>query len=580
MDLFHFIKDQIEIISVISEYTLLKKTGSWYWKGLCPFHHEKTASFTVSPHKKIFYCFGCHQSGDVINFIEKIENVSAFQAAQHLIQRYQLDIPETLKETAFFVKQEKTAFRLCSLVAQWCNNKLSKNRNAEKYLLERNINSAMSSRFSVGFFPDGSKSIQDLLSFVHQNGFSAQELLQEHILVQGKTGMYSPFENRIMFPIKDQIGQVCGFGGRIFLPNDQRPKYYNSKETSSFKKGKILFGFDLAKYEIQKQKAAFIVEGYTDCIAMHQHGYLHTVATLGTACTLDHLKQLSRHVQMVYVLYDADQAGKQAMLKLTQLCWQLDIELKVVLLPQEQDPASILEKEHTLEPYLEQSKDIFSYFLQFIKQEYEKSSIKDKVGAIAELLDLIYTIQDDLKQNILLIKASEMLQVPLEILKKEYNNKYKEKQGQHQESRPSIIEEKPDQDLEQQIIAVIFYDPSLVTKQDEALLYAALDEFTKNIIEKILQQYKASSDKEAVSLLTVQELEYVQRVLFKIESQNIKQLFSNLMIQFQKKYWKSVASHIKMKILYAKQNNNKQEVRDLIDIFESFKKKLYKNGRL
>lgn len=583
MDLFNFVKNQLDIINVVSEYTNLKKTGSQYWKALCPFHHEKTPSFTVSPHKKIFYCFGCHLTGDVINFIEKVENVPAFQAVQHLIQRYNLDVPESLLEISGSLKQEKTIFQLCQTVAQWCNNKLVKNQKAIDYLLSRKMSPAICSQFTIGYFPDGSKNIQDLLSYVHQNGFSSEDLLNEHIIFQGKTGFYSPFENRIMFPIKDHLGHTCGFGGRIFQPNDQRPKYYNSKETTVFKKGKILFGLDLAKHEIQKQKTAFIVEGYTDCIAMHQHGYPNTVATLGTACTLDHLKQLARHAQTIYMLYDADAAGKQAMLKLAQSCWQLDMELKVITLPLNQDPASVLEQEQTLDPYIAQAYDIFTYFLQSMGGEYQKDTMKDKLGAIADLLELINNIPDELKQNILLMKASEIIQVPLEILKKEYNNRNKHDKGKQEPIAPQPTPLTQEYDIEQQILASVFYDPSIVTKQHETLLYAKLTEPVKNIIEKIVTHHNnpdKPSEQTVDAVLTPQELQHVQQVLFKVESSNIKGLFGNLMIQFQKKHWKSLASHIKMKMMQAKQANNKKEMQELIDIFESLKKDLYKNGRL
>lgn len=582
MDLFNFVKNQLDIITVITEYTSLKKTGSQYWKAPCPFHHEKTPSFTVSPHKKIFYCFGCHQTGDVINFIEKIENISAIQAVQHLIQRYNLDVPESL-DSNHMRKQDKSIFQLCHLVAQWCNNQLLKNKRAQEYLLNRHIHPATCSQFTIGYFPDGSKAIQELLSYTLNNGFSSEELLQEHIIFQGKAGFYSPFENRIMFPIKDHLGQTCGFGGRIFLPHDQRPKYYNSKETAHFKKGKILFGFDIAKHEIQKLKTAFIVEGYTDCIAMHQHGYINTVATLGTACTIDHLKQLAKHAQTVFMLYDADAAGKQAMLRLAQSCWQLEIELKVILLPQDQDPASVLETEQTLDPYIARASDIFTYFVQSMGQEFQSLTMKDKISAISELLELVRNIQDELKQNFLLMKASEIIQVPLDILKKEYNNKSKDEQNKQPVTTSKKELLTPEQELEQQILAAVFYDPSIVTKQHETLLNATLSDPIKTLFTKIIEHFNInglSQTQKLEQFLTPQELQYVQQLLFKVESSNIKLMFNNLMIQFQKKHWKSLVSHIKMKIMQAKQTNNKKEMQELIDIFESLKKDLYKNGCL
>lgn len=585
MDLFNFVKNQLDIVTVVTEYTNLKKTGSQYWKAPCPFHHEKTPSFTVSPHKKIFYCFGCHQTGDVINFIEKIENVSAIQAVQHLIQRYNLDVPESL-DSHHSRKQDKSIFQLCHFVAQWCNNQLLKNKKAQEYLLHRNIHPATCSQFTIGYFPDGSKAIQELLSYILNNGFSSEELLQEHILFQGKTGFYSPFENRIMFPIKDHLGQTCGFGGRIFLPHDQRPKYYNSKESNLFKKGKILFGLDLAKHEIQKQKAVFIVEGYTDCIAMHQHGYTNTVATLGTACTVDHLKQLAKHAQTIFMLYDADAAGKQAMLRLVQSCWQLELELKVIILPEGQDPASVLETEKTLDSYIASASDIFAFFVQAMGQDFQALTMKDKIGAISELLELIHNIHDELKQNFLLVKASEIIQVPLQILKKEYDIKNKQDAGKQLVAQSQIVTPQKEvltqeQELEQQILAAVFYDPSVVTKQHETLLTTTLSDPIKTIFTKIIEHFNNSDISQKQTLeqfLTPQELLFAQQLLFKVESSNIKLMFNNLMIQFQKKHWKSLVSHIKMKIMQAKQTNNKKEMLELIDVFESLKKDLYKRG--
>lgn len=579
MDLFNYIKDQLDITNVIGEYTSLKKTGSMYYKGLCPFHNEKTPSFTVSPHKNIFYCFGCHETGDVINFIEKIENVSAFQAAQHLIEQYNLDVPESIDKSCS-VKREKTPFQLCQLVAQWCNDKLINNTAGLAYLKERNIKKETTSQFIIGMFPAGSRAIQSLISYTLNNGFTSQDLINEHILFQGKGVLYSPFENRIIFPIKDHLGQVCGFGGRIFKPNDQRPKYYNSKETTFFKKGKILFGLDTAKHDIQKKKTAFIVEGYTDCIAMHQYGYKNTVATLGTACTVDHLKQLTRHAQTVYMLYDGDNAGKQAILRLTESCWQLDMELRVVLLPANQDPASILEKEQSLDAYLNTASDIFSYFLTSKGQNFAQQTLKDKMVAIGDLMELIHKISDNLRKNILLMKAAEIMQVPLEILKKEYTNKNKYVTNSGADNALSSKPQDPDRELEIQILAAIIHDPTIVTKQYETLLLAKLTEPLKDILSKIVDHQQNSSDQKLEHILTPKEKLFTQQISFKVESTNIKQTFQSLMVQFQKKHWKSLTSHIRMKLLEATKANNKEKVQELIEIFENLKKDLYKNGRL
>ncbi len=586
MDLFNFIKQHVDILTVIGEYTSLKKTGSLYWKARCPFHHENTPSFTVSPHKNIYYCFGCHASGDVIAFVEKIENLSALEAAQHLANRYNLDIPKEVSKS-IVPALKKSHFQLCYVVAQWCNSMMVKHIPALHYVKNRNVSTTTSTQFLLGYFPAGARGIQQLLAHVAPLGFSSQDLIDANIIFPGNQGLYSPFEDRIMFPIRDHLGQVCAFGGRIFLPNDTRPKYYNSKESDYFKKGKLLYGFDVAKSEIQKQQAAILVEGYTDCIAMYQHGFKNVVATLGTACSPEHLQQLAKHAQKIYLLYDADDAGKQAILRLTPLCWQLDLDLKVVSLPQGQDPASMLEHNQSIAQCIDQAQDIFNFFVQIKGANFAQESMKHKMAVVHEMFELMVQVKDVLKQNILFSKISESLQIPLEIIKNEYTNRYMRTQQTSKNS--TMVMSKTDESevvsdkLEEQILGSLAYDPSLLTQAYETLLLAALSSFSCEIVQKMINFKKLHHEITSQNLATVLnpvEFEYVQRLMFLIDSSNLKQTFEALMLRFQKKYWKTVVSHIKMKIVQATRVHDQPEVQRLIDVFEELKIELYKNGSL
>ena len=310
MNLFSYIKSQLSILDVISHYAKLKKAGS-YWKGPCPFHHEKTGSFTVSPHKEIFYCFGCHVGGDVISFIAKVEQCTQLEAAQHLLEQHQLKLPENLSSELSKTSpdEKKRYFFICQTVANWCHENLKKNISVQSYLKKRNFDKKVIVDFTLGYFPGGLASIQSFINHMHKKNILLQELFDANIIIKGQKINYSPYENRIIFPIKDHLGRFCGFGGRVFKENDERAKYYNSRENSFFNKGSLLFGFNKAKKYIQKEEKAFLVEGYTDCIAMVQHGYTNTVATLGTSCTKEHLKSIARHANYVYVLSTA--AGGQ-----------------------------------------------------------------------------------------------------------------------------------------------------------------------------------------------------------------------------------------------------------------------------
>src|SRR5579872_61857 len=356
MNIFSFIKSRVTIWDVVNEYTTLKRAGS-YWKSQCPFHHEKTASFTVSPDKEIFYCFGCHTGGDAISFIAQIENCSQLEAAHFLADRYNIDLPKNIEVSEGNAEQKKHYFDVCHLVAQWCHLQLKKNPSATAYLTERGISAQQIDDFMIGYFPTGLSAINAFVHDLKRSNILVDDLIHATILAQGKTVLYSPFEDRIIFPIKDHLGRFCAFGGRIFKPQDTRAKYYNSRENEYFTKGSLLFGLDLAKKSIQKEGFVFLVEGYTDCITMVQHGYQNTVATLGTACTIAHLKLLSRYTPYVYLLYDSDKAGQQAILRLTQLCWQASMELKVVQLPTGQDPASFLAAGNDLAPRIQSAQD-------------------------------------------------------------------------------------------------------------------------------------------------------------------------------------------------------------------------------
>lgn len=582
MDLFNFIKQNVDILTVVGEYTNLKKTGSLYWKARCPFHHENTPSFTVSPHKNIFYCFGCHVTGDVINFIEKIEHLTALEAAQYLAQRYHLEIPKEVSHSIAPTLQ-KNHFQLCYNVAQWCHTMLLKNPQALAYLKQRNLTPATCTQFLLGYFPAGPRGIQQLLAHVSPLGFSSQNLIDAHIIFPGKQGLYSPYEDRIIFPIKDHVGQACGFGGRVFLPHDTRPKYYNSMESNYFKKGKILYGFDMAKSEIQKQQTAIMVEGYTDCIAMYQHGFKNVVATLGTAGSSEHLQQLAKHAQKIYLLYDADEAGKQAIIRLTTACWQLDLDLKVVILPADHDPASMLEKGQDIAPYIEQAQEIFNFFVSIKGDNFQQESMKHKMSIVHELFELIAQVKDSLKRNILLMKISESLQFPLEIIKNEYTNRYERNEQTPIKNSNPIVHHTGQEKLEEQILAAIVYDPSLLTTTYETLLLATMNPEVLAILQKIItykQQHQNVLPEHLPLILNNQEMAQAQRAMFSIDSSNLKQTFENLMLQFQKKYWKTLASHIRIKIIQAQRINDTQEVQRLIDVFEELKNELCKNGRL
>jgi len=583
MNLFNFIKNNVRILDVVNEYTTLKKSGGLYWKAPCPFHQEKTPSFTVSPDKDIFYCFGCHESGDVIAFIAKIEKMTQFEAAQYLIEKYNLQIPESMKiasqQNQVTKTEQEAHFMICKLVANWCHDQLFAYDTALNYVHSRKFNQQAITQFTLGYFPKGSIAIKNLIQYVSKQGFLTNDLIKAGIIFQGQTTLYSPFEGRIIFPIKDHLGRHCGFGGRVFLPDDDRCKYYNSKENQFFQKGSLLYGLDIAKKNIQQDDIAFLVEGYTDCIAMHSYGYKNSIATLGTACTLEHLKKIANYTQQLYVMYDGDNAGQEAILRLTQLCWTIDIEPKVICLPKDSDPASFLYKNQDLKPYIKQAQDVFSFFLQNKGQDFQNKNLKEKLQAAASITELIANLQDPLKRDILLLQASEILQIPLEILRKEYTVTNKQAE--------TFIEEAPVHNalspLETKIFSAILHYPKLLNDENKTLLAAGFPDPYNELLLKIIKIIELDNNiplHKIQEQLTPTEQGLVNQLLFALEETTIENAFEQLLLQFQKKHWKSIVVNIKMKLEKATQAANNEEVQTIVTAFQAIKLKLLKNGNL
>lgn len=421
MSLFALIKSNVSIFDVASSYVRLRRAGN-YWKGPCPFHHETDASFTISPEKGIFYCFGCHAGGDVIAFLAKAENIAPYEAVQQLIDRYKISIPpEVLQESRQNITastQEKTRyFTLCEAAAAYMHSALLRDTAALSYVKNRGITEAMIKLFMIGYMPGGMRASEQFIKAMSSQGVMLKDLLFAGILLE-RGGVYvSPFEERIMFPIYDALGRVCGFGGRVFRLGDERAKYYNSKDLPYFSKGKLLFGFSHAKKAIHDEQSAFLVEGYTDCVAMVQHGYANTVATLGTACTLDHLKMLSRHLKTLYVLYDGDSAGRKAIMRLAEFCWEANIELAVVCLPAKEDPDSFLAKGGDLRELVAKARDIFSFFIASVAGDAGVKTVSQRYEISKRLVEVVARVQDQFKRELLLQQAATCLQVPLDSLR-------------------------------------------------------------------------------------------------------------------------------------------------------------------
>lgn len=589
MNLFNYIKNHVSILDVVQQYATLKKAGLYY-KGICPFHHEKTASFTVSPHKEIFYCFGCHANGDVISFITQAEQCSPLEAAQHLAEYYNLEIPEDIikhpgKTSEEHYHEKKRYHLLNQLALQWFHQNLIKSPALLSYCKQRSINQAMIEKFSLGYFPGGHHAIKRLTDYVKQENFLLDDLLKATIITEGNSAFYSPFEERIIFPIKDHVGRPCGFGGRIYKKDDERPKYYNSKENPYFNKGSLLFGFDTAKKSIQNRTSVFLVEGYTDCIAMAQHGYTNTVATLGTACTLEHLHHLARFVKELFVLYDGDQAGKKAMLRLTELCWHVDVELNIIELPSSDDPASFLAAGKNLNDFIAKAKDIFVFYLEDCSKGFSQKGLQEKVSIVRNLLSIIGSLQDPLKQEILLSRAATTFDIPFSSLKSELI-RLLDKHQKRVEISP-ITQQIPSDNqawkeialLEKKLFSVIINNMQLMGPNQGEYLLAYLSTPLRELLKKMMPQGDAPFDfMTFFDSASKEEKALISHLILECQDCQGAENFEYLFEQFQKKTWKSFVADTKTHLDQAKQKNDHESTKKILKQFLAVKEKLLRKG--
>lgn len=570
MNIFSFIKDNLPIVNVIQDYTTLKPAGI-YWKGLCPFHSEKTSSFTVSPHKDIFYCFGCHAGGDAVAFIARIENCTQLEAAKFLIEKYHLKVPqEIMHQTEVSEKNlayKNNYYKICELVATWCHDNLKKSSECLAYLSKRKFTKDSIERFNIGYFPDRA-SIKQLIKYVAKHNLLIQDLIDAQIIVEQKNDFYSGFEERIIFPIKTINGDFCGFGGRIFKEHDDRVKYYNSKENPFFNKGSLLYCFDQAKKSMQKSNTAFIVEGYIDCIAMIQRGITNTVASLGTACTAEHLKLIARFAEKIYVVYDGDDAGQKAVLRLTELAWNANLDIRVITLPKNEDPASYLQDHENLSALLKSDQTIYNFFIRSTKKDFSSQALSEKLNAVKKLTSIVNKIEDPIKQGILLQEISKEFGIPLHAIKKDITQK------QAVYDHDQIPERKIENisDLEMQIIGAVLNDHKILYTK-----FNFIKEFLSAEVQDILKKIKMENDftRSIEDLTTEQQHIALKSYMYFKEKQLSPE---SLIEQFQKANWKRIVGLMKEKIAQAEKAKDLSGLDTLLKQFKGLKEKFISGG--
>ena len=426
------------IEDVVGQYVTLKRSGSNLF-GLCPFHGEKTASFSVAPDKGIFYCFGCHKGGGVINFEMEIEGLSYPDAVRALAKRAGMEVPEDEQYQSRYRQQERL-WALHKEAARFFHSQLYAPIGAEalRYAAGRGMPKSILTKFGIGYAPD---SWTDLVDYLRKKGYTDQELRDSGLVtVSRKNGnLFDRFRDRLMFPIIDVRGNVIGFGGRIMNDKDKSAaKYLNSPETLIFNKRKNLFALNLAK----KSKLGYLilVEGYMDAIALHQYGFDCAVASLGTALTEDGANLLSRYTDQVVLIYDGDAAGQNATQRAIPILEKAGLQVKVLQMRDAKDPDEFLKKygADRFKLLLEESSNRVEYQLTAILKKYDLRDDDQRVKYLQESAGLISTLGSSVQREVYAGRVAEVAKISLDAMKLEVNRAYKRRQYQEKKKQEKI----------------------------------------------------------------------------------------------------------------------------------------------
>ncbi len=477
------IKSHIDIVEFISDYVALKKSGQNY-KGLCPFHSEKTPSFMVSQTKQIFHCFGCAAGGDVVSFLMKHDNLPFGEALQYLAKKSGLKITDSAFDKNFSAKRQKI-LQVNEEAMKFYMRALRQSNTAMAYLKQRGISEDALTTFSIGYAPDQRNTLSLHLK---KMGHSDSILMNAGLAVADGKGCRDWFRGRILFPICNMRNDIVAFGGRVM--DNALPKYINSPETEIFKKSETLYAINLSKDEIRKKGYALIVEGYLDAIMCHQHGFKNTVAPLGTALTSRHVHKLKSLTNRVVLVFDSDDAGVSAARRSLSILCETDIRAKVLLLPPGEDPDSFLRKTGS-EPFsksLSSAQSMIEFLLSSAKGE--------RIEVVREALVMIASMKDLLQADELVRELVDRSKINEAVLRSELE---KMRQKAHAQKR-----EKPQHaaaPFNREELLLLSALLSFPEKSPSVLSQLALEDIRDETIRSLLRKINKHGDTVTIPIL-------------------------------------------------------------------------------
>jgi DNA primase len=489
------IESASDIVSTVGRYVSLKKAGKNF-KGLCPFHKEKTPSFIVSPEKQIYHCFGCGKGGNVFNFIKSVENISYIESVKRIASDLGITIPDyRSNEEKASASDYDILYRTNQIARDYFSSQSS--QVAKKYIESRKLKDETLKKFSVGFAPNKWDGLIN-----HPNFKSVDKNLFEQLgLIQKKDNSdhyYDKFRNRIIFPFYNLSGQIVGFGGRRLNENDQ-PKYLNSPESKIYKKGEILYGLHQAITAIREKKAILIVEGYFDLLRMIDFGIQNVVASSGTALTESQGRLIKRYTDNAIFVYDSDEAGTKAAIRNSQILETLELRVSMVLLPKPHDPDTFLL--HEGKPaFVELIKNRIApidYQLNLLQEESKDLSLDEKNKLIDNLLEEYRNIPNEVKIGLYLHKIADKFAIAESLLIDRFNKLKKRDRYRFRDNEPESEKAKPilmkgQWRAEEDMIAILLLENPEVSNYifEHISISDFANEHLRKLFELLLHQYE------------------------------------------------------------------------------------------
>ena len=575
------VKQSNDIVEVISQYVHLKRSGRNFF-GLCPFHNEKSPSFSVSPDKQIFHCFGCGVGGNVLSFISKIEGIGFKEAIETLAERANITLP-TFQNNADSKREELKAkvYKVNTFAAEYYHQKLyqKESKIAQEYIKKRKINNETLESFKLGF----SGNFDELYQALKKQGFEDAEILESGLVNKNDRGMYiDRYRNRLIIPILDERNRVIAFGGRVL--DDAKPKYINSPENIVYSKGRHLFGLNVAKRGDTKK--LLIVEGYMDAISLHQRGITNVVAALGTALTPQQGWLLRKNTEQVILGFDADGAGQTAIMRAMEVMQNMGCDMRVLQMEGAKDPDEFVVKYGTarFQKLLDNAISLIEFKVKVLKQDLNLENASDKIKFLNEIAKLISKIDNTMEQEIYIEKISKGYNISKEAIYGQVNKlQYSSKSNNILEKNKKVIIHKEKTEKkevseeirkrENTIISILINNPENYNIIKENL---SIEDFRDETNKKIIQEIYSELEKENANLNIVLdhiEDEEIQGHLTEIMAEDYGIVDNQKAVEdIIQKYEKEKLEKRRDEILYEekqeedleKKNNLKKELNEII----------------